>query len=189
MNWLNKLRPAKGATAAALRAKLTETEVQAAALAARVADMERQRGPLLLDGTPAEVKAGEAALAAARDEAAAVSAMAATLAERAAEAEGAEKLAEYRAEVAAVQAEAAQLAEWFRARLPVLAAEIRTIAAREGEVCDRLTAVVFRGIALAEAQPEARDIPAPVEPFTAAGGTGRFASMLRLPMPQAGGGQ
>ena len=64
MNWLNKLRPAKGATAAELSAKLAEAEQQAADLAARVADMERQRGPLLLDGTPAEVTRalGEATL-------------------------------------------------------------------------------------------------------------------------------
>jgi len=102
MIWVNKLRPAKGAPAAALSAKLAEAERQAAALAATVADMEDRRGAMLLDGTAAdaEVMAADVALATARDELAAVAAVTVTLAERATAADTSAALAWFRAEVA-----------------------------------------------------------------------------------------
>jgi len=181
MNWISKLRPPKNATAADLRQKQAESEAQVAALRALVAEMERQRGPLLLDGSAAEVKAAEAALAAARDELAAATAMAATLAERAQAAERDEALAGFRASVAEATAEAERIAAWLRNRYPALADELAQVAIQEQELKDRISSMVHDRQHLAEQHPEAIEIVLPVEPHTAVGGIYSFAQILRLP--------
>ena len=157
MNWLNRLRPAKGATAAELFAKLAEAEQQAATLAGRVADLERQRGPLLLDGTPAEVKAAEAALAAAREELAALSVVAATLAARAANAGRAERVGALQAESAQLEAEASAIAVALHDEYPAIAARLAAMFRREFECADRVVALTRR---LDAARLEGLELPA-----------------------------
>lgn len=177
----DRLRPAKMATAAELRAKLAEAEAQAGTLAAGLRAIEARRGATLLDGTPAEVKAAEAALAAARDEFAAVEAMRAALAERAAAAETVEALASFRADAATARAEAEALAAWCRDRLPALAAEMRAVVDRESAVCETIVTLSHRQRELTARHPEAAAIRLPEEPLTSAGGMGRLGEILRLP--------
>lgn len=185
MKFLSALRP-RAASAAELRAKLDAAEHQAATLAAAVADMERQRGPMLLDAPPAAAKKAEEALAVARDELAAVRAVRDTLAERTVAAETAEALASLRADIADAAAEAAELVAWFRDRMPDAVSELVGIAEREAALCDRIRGLMFRQREIAETIPEASAIALPVEPFTRAGHMGRFAEIIRVPAIRGG---
>ena len=72
------LRP-KATDSATLRASLSETEAALAAVRAIAAELEAQRGAVLLDGSPAEAEAHEAKLSQAQAEAGRLSAMAAAL--------------------------------------------------------------------------------------------------------------
>ena len=72
------LRP-KATTAAALHASLSETQAALSAVRAVAAELEAQRGAVLLDGSPAEAEAHEAKLLAAVTEAGRLASMAAAL--------------------------------------------------------------------------------------------------------------
>lgn len=125
------VRP-KAETAEALRASLEKTRTVAAEARARVEELERQRGDVLLNGAAAEVKAAEEALMAARMELERAEALMPVLEGRLATTERKEQRAALKAQVEEANAQAANVAALLRTRYVELAeAMVREVLAPE----------------------------------------------------------
>lgn len=104
------LRP-KADTSAALRASLTDTQTALASVRSIAANLEAERGAILLDASAAEAEAHEAKLAESVAEAGRLAAMCAALPVRIAEAEARERAAVLDQLAARAEGEAAAAAE------------------------------------------------------------------------------
>lgn len=118
------IRPKPAATPAELAEAITRAEAAQREATERADSLSAQRGRVLLDGTPDEAAKAEAALASARNDAERAAALAEALRERLAEAERAERRADFDTKLSQAEQANARWRAFVEKDYPALAAMI-----------------------------------------------------------------